>query len=69
MWIKVVEYFQPVKNIIGYEIINEPSGANAYISIYDFIAPGINNNKYLLPFYQKIFKQIRNIEKKKLLFF
>jgi hypothetical protein len=37
--------------------------------LYEFIGPGMNNNKYLLPFYRKISKAIRRIDQSKLLFF
>jgi endoglycosylceramidase len=69
MWEKVVEYFLPEKNVVGYDLINEPTGANAYASPYAYIGPGMNNNKYLLPFYKKVSKAIRRIDKEKFLFF
>jgi aryl-phospho-beta-D-glucosidase BglC (GH1 family) len=34
MWEKVVMFFLPETNIIGYDIINEPSGASIYKSPY-----------------------------------
>ena len=56
MWKAVVSFFKGEKNVIGYDIMNEPIGGNAYKNIYDVLGPGVTNNKYLLPFYKKISK-------------
>ena len=69
MWLKVVEYFKDELNVIGYDIINEPTGGNFWKNPYAFIGPDQNNNRLLLPFYKKISKAIRAIEKEKLLLF
>lgn len=53
-------------NLVGYEIINEPNGANAYRSVYNFLGP---NNKFLLPFYKKVYTKIREADKNNLVFF
>jgi endoglycosylceramidase len=62
-------FFLPENNVIGYDIINEPSGATVYKSVYEFLGPGMNNNKFLLPLYKKVSKAIRKIDQTKLLFF
>ena len=62
MWVNVVSFFKSEKNVIGYDLINEPSGANAWKNPYDLIGPAVNNNKFLLPFYKKIAKAIRQVD-------
>jgi aryl-phospho-beta-D-glucosidase BglC (GH1 family) len=34
MWERVFMFFLPEDNVIGYDIINEPTGASAYRSAY-----------------------------------
>lgn len=69
MWLKVVEYFKGEANVIGYDILNEPTGGNFWKNPYSFIGPDQNNNRLLLPFYRKISREIRKIEREKLLMF
>lgn len=69
MWINVVAFFKAEDNVIGYDLINEPSGANAWRNPYDLIGPSVNNNKFLLPFYKKIAKAIRQVDQQKLILF
>ncbi len=69
MWLKVVEFFKSEKNVIGYDIINEPTGGNFWKNPYSFIGPDQNNNRLLLPFYKKVSAAIRQIEKDRLLLF
>lgn len=59
MWVSVVGFFKGEQNLLGYDLIKEPSGANFRKNPYDFFGPGVNNNKYLLPFYKKLAKAIR----------
>jgi endoglycosylceramidase len=54
MWLKVIDYFRGETNVIGYDIINEPTGGNFWKNPYSFIGPDQNNNRLLLPFYKKI---------------
>ena len=61
MWLKVVEYFKPEKNVIGYDIINEPTGGNFWKNPYAFIGPDQNNNRLLLPFYKKVSAALRQL--------
>ena len=69
MWVKVVSYFRDEDNVIGYDTLNEPSGGNLWGNPYAYIGPYMENNKLLLPFYKKLSKEVRNIDKDKLLFF
>lgn len=69
MWVEVVKLMKDEPNVIGYEIINEPSGANIYYYPYNFLWPGVSNNKYLLPFYKRVHKALRAVDKEKLFFF
>lgn len=69
MWIEVAKVMHDLPNVLGYEIVNEPSGANLYDYPYNFLWPGVSNNKFLLPFYKRVNKAIRSIDKQKLLFF
>ena len=41
MWRYVAQYFAQEKNIIGYEIINEPFVVNPFRSFTEFIWPGL----------------------------
>lgn len=59
MWINVVSFFKSQPNVLGYDLLNEPSGANAWKDPYNFFGPGVNNNKYLLPLYKKLVNAIR----------
>jgi hypothetical protein len=47
---------------LGYDLINEPSAANAWKNIFDLITPGVNNNKYMLPFYKNLSRAIRQVD-------
>jgi aryl-phospho-beta-D-glucosidase BglC (GH1 family) len=69
MWQKVAAYLCREPNLLGYELINEPIGANLYHSIPDVIVPGQANNKYLLPAYTKIYNAIRTQDPTNLIFY
>ena len=43
-------------NVLGYEIINEPFGSDPYKKPWQLLNC---NNKYLMPFYQKVNAVIR----------
>lgn len=43
-------------NVIGYELLNEPFGSNPYYNFLDLLNC---NDKYLLPFYRRVAKEIR----------
>ncbi len=59
MWGKVASFFVGEANVLGYELINEPSGGNLYTNPFDYLQVSVDNNKYLLPLYQKIANKIR----------
>lgn len=59
MWQIVAAYMYNQPNIIGYEILNEPIGANAYKNAADVLQPGVSNNKLLISAYKKIYSAIR----------
>lgn len=56
MWQEVIRFMRYEPNIVGYEIINEPIGANLYKNPVHAAAP---NMKFLLPFYKKIYQKMR----------
>lgn len=43
-------------NLVGYEVLNEPFGGNLYKSPSRFL---VANNKFLIPFYKKVYAKIR----------
>lgn len=51
MWQHIANEFKDYENIIGYEILNEPFGGNAYKNGLNTFSSGFDNDKYLLPFY------------------
>lgn len=55
--------------MLGYEILNEPIGANFYRSPADTLLPGQSNNKFLLPAYKKIYEGIRQYDPVNLIFY
>lgn len=69
MWMNVIGYFKSESNVIGYDLINEPSGANLWKNPYTLLGPGFNNNRFLLPFYKKLAAEIRKIDQEKLILF
>jgi len=69
MWEIVATYMSNEPNLIGYEILNEPIGANAYKNVADVIQPGVSNNKYMLKAYKQMYRAIRAVDQKSLIFF
>ncbi len=69
MWEIVATYMSNEPNVIGYDILNEPIGANAYKNAADVLQPGVSNNKFLLAAYKRIYKTIRAVDAKGLVFF
>jgi len=66
MWGQVVNFMKDESNVIGYEILNEPFGINPYYRFLDLINC---NNKYLLPFYKRVAKEIRIYDNDTMIFF
>jgi aryl-phospho-beta-D-glucosidase BglC (GH1 family) len=50
----VANYFKDEKNVIGYEIINEPLSGSVFHSLMEMVWPNKGNNKNLLPIYKKV---------------
>lgn len=69
MWQRVAAYVGRQPNLLGYEIMNEPLGANLYKNPADFALPGQSNNKYLLPAYKKVYEAIRKYDPINLIFY
>ena len=69
MWKNVVAFFKGEPNVLGYDLINEPSGANGWKNIFSMLGPGVNNNRFLLPFYKKLVRAIREIDQDSLVLF
>lgn len=56
-------------NIVGYDLLNQPSSGNYARSKYDFLWPG-HANKYLLtPFYRTVAAEIRLVDRERLIFY
>ena len=55
--------------MLGYELINEPLGVSIWNNPVDFLWPGANNDKYLLPFYRKLNSKIREMDDESLVFY
>jgi len=69
MWKTVAAYMSREPNLLGYEIVNEPIGANAYKHPFETITPGVSNNKYLLEAYKQVYRSIREVDNEHLIFF
>lgn len=69
MWELVASYMSEEPNIIGYELLNEPIGANAYKNVADVLQPGVSNNKYMLSAYKRVYQAIRNVDANRIIFF
>ena len=69
MWGRVMEFFRDEDNVIGYDILNEPTGGNLWANPYSLLGPGQTNNRLLLPFYRKLSAALRSIEPNKLFTF
>lgn len=69
MWGIVAKYMAEEPNLLGYEILNEPVGGDMWRNLADTIFPGRGNNKILLPFYKRVYAEIRKYDKDSLIFF
>lgn len=61
--------FKNYKNVLGYEIINEPFAGSIKKEPSAIFWQGLSDKKYLYPFYQIIFKKIREEDNEKIIFF
>ena len=69
MWRRVMEFFRDESNVIGYDILNEPTGGDLWKNPYSLIGPDQTNNRLLLPFYRKLSRELRAVEPNKLFMF
>ena len=69
MWGLVAKYMAGETNVLGYEILNEPQGTDVWRNPANTLLPGVSNNKFLLPFYKKVYKEIRKHDKDTMIFF
>ncbi|XP_067933424.1 endoglycoceramidase-like [Watersipora subatra] len=67
-WQTVAKRFGRYKNVLGYEIINEPFPGNVYTDPTLFI-PGHAGSTELMPMYDKIVPFIRAVDKESLIFY
>lgn len=51
-WKRIAELHKNESNILGYDILNNPSSGNYVKSRIDFLWPGYGNRELLLPFYK-----------------
>ncbi|CAD8110655.1 unnamed protein product [Paramecium sonneborni] len=68
-WQRIAEKSKNEWNVIGYEILNEPSPGNYQKGKVDFFWPGYANKKYLVSFYKLIHNYIRKVDNEKIIFF
>ena len=68
-WKNVAKFFKDEPNLIGYELLNEPWGVSQYDRPLEWARMGHVNNKYLIPFYDIMNKQIRSVDNNTLVFF
>lgn len=57
-WRRVAELHRDEPNVLGYEIINEPSSGNYQRSKIDFLWPGWSNKHLIMPFYKYLLLNI-----------
>lgn len=68
-WRRVAELHKDESNVLGYDLLNEPSSGNYQRSKVDFVKPGWANNHLIMPFYKIVNSYIRQVEQDKLVFF
>ncbi|CAD8121842.1 unnamed protein product [Paramecium sonneborni] len=68
-WQKIAEQMKNEDNVVGYDLLNNPSCGNYYKAYYQCIWPGWNNRQMIMPFYQKINSYIREVDKNKIVFY
>jgi endoglycosylceramidase len=68
-WKVVVTRFKGNKNVIGYDIMNEPWTANMYKDITLFLDTQKFDRTKLFPFHQRADKVVRDIDPSAIIFF
>jgi endoglycosylceramidase len=58
-WREVAKAVKDLPNLLGYELLNEPSGPSIYRHPVSFATPGAANKRFLLPFYRRLAAAIR----------
>jgi len=62
MWQQVAKYFAKSKNVLAYEILNEPWPGD-YLKHPELLLPlGTSDKKYLMPLYSKVNDYIRKVD-------
>jgi len=67
-WIQVAKYFSSSKNVLGYELLNEPWAGDIYQDPKRLL-PGVTEKNYLAPLYQYLHEAIRTVDDEKIIFF
>lgn len=67
-WSTVAKSFKDSKNVLGYELINEPWAGDVYEDPTRLL-PGVAETKYLQPLYEHLHKAIREVDDEKIIFF
>ena len=68
-WKTVASQFKDESNVLGYEILNEPSFADVYKNWWEIIDFGYGDSHFLQPFYKKLHEYIREVDDESLIFF
>lgn len=67
-WSIVAKIFSNKKNILGYELLNEPWAGNVYANPL-LLLPGVAGAKNLLKLYDRTYETIRKYDKNTLIFY
>lgn len=66
-WETMATNFKDLPGVLGYELINEPWGGDAY-SDASLLLPGVSGRRYLAPLYNRVSEAIRAIDDQTLIF-
>lgn len=67
-WVAVAKKFSSFKNVLGYELINEPWAGDIYQSPKNLL-PRVAEKNFLQPMYEYVNKAIREVDDEKIIFF
>jgi len=67
LWGYIAQNFKDFKNIVGYDLMNEPWVGNIYQD-GGLVMPGVAGQQNLLPMYNKAVSRIREVDRKTLIF-
>eukprot|EP00999_Lentomonas_sp_LEN2_P002146 NODE_338_length_1611_cov_90.814690_g306_i0.p1 GENE.NODE_338_length_1611_cov_90.814690_g306_i0~~NODE_338_length_1611_cov_90.814690_g306_i0.p1 ORF type:complete len:518 (-),score=81.73 NODE_338_length_1611_cov_90.814690_g306_i0:57-1550(-) len=68
-WKIIVDFFAGKEFIVGVEYINEPFPGNIYTNPRLFVIPGYGEKHNLVPMYERLHKEIRQIDDETIIFF